>query len=186
MQGEGSLSQADIDALLMGSEDADATADTAAEETPPDQTGGGVSLDESTSLGGLEDLADLGDLGGLDTGALAADEEPKPLPKAKPAHKRRTSSGGRSQYEDSENMELLLDVKMNLSVELGRAKMRVEEVLNLGSGAIVELDKLNGEYVDVMVNNRLVARGEVIAVDENFGVKIVEIIDPEERFKIEL
>ncbi|MDH4129692.1 MAG: FliM/FliN family flagellar motor switch protein, partial [Spirochaetota bacterium] len=57
---------------------------------------------------------------------------------------------------------------------------------SLGSGVIIELDKLNGEFVDILVNNRLIARGEVVAVDENFGVKVIEIIDPEERFKIEL
>ncbi len=167
MQGEGSLSKEDIDALLMGSEDADVA--TEAEEKPQ-------SDDNLTK--------DLGDMTDFSSSASDAEEEPVTVKKEKTIKKH--SKAKNIEFEDSENMELLLDVKMNLSVELGRAKMQIEKVLDLGPGAVVELDKLNGEYVDIMVNNRLVARGEVVAVDETFGVRIVEIIDPSERFKIEL
>ena len=74
-------------------------------------------------------------------------------------------------------MDLLLDVHLDMSVELGRASMSVRDVLQLGPGSIVELDKLGGEPVDVLVNGRLIARGEVVVVDENFGVRITEIIN---------
>jgi flagellar motor switch protein FliN len=84
------------------------------------------------------------------------------------------------------NLDLLLDVKMNLVVELGRTKIEVKDVLDLGSGSVVELDKFTGEPVDLFINNRLVARGDVIAIDESFGIKVSEIIDPEERLKINM
>lgn len=73
-------------------------------------------------------------------------------------------------------MDLLLDVHLELSVELGRAKMPVKEVLQLGPGAVVELNKLGGEPVDILVNGRPIARGEVVVVDENFGVRVTEIV----------
>ena len=89
------------------------------------------------------------------------------------------------EFNNYENMELLLEVKMTLSVEIGKTRMRIEDILNLGAGSIIELDKLNGELVDIMVNNRLIAKGEVIAIDESFGVKVVNIIDPKDRLKLE-
>ena len=168
---DGSLSQADIDALLSGVEDADITTD----EPSSKQMDTGSSSGDS----GMEGL----DLDGLLSAPVG---ETKSAPKTTTVSKSKRPKAKYSDLDDSENMELLLDVKMNLSVELGRTKMRVEKVLSLGSGVIIELDKLNGEFVDILVNNRLIARGEVVAVDENFGVKVIEIIDPEERFKIEL
>lgn len=82
---------------------------------------------------------------------------------------------------DQNSMDLLLDVDLDLSVELGRANVPVREVLQLGSGSIVELNKLAGDPVDVLVNGRLIARGEVVVVDENFGVRITEIMNPSDR-----
>ncbi|MBI4178478.1 flagellar motor switch protein FliN [bacterium] len=81
------------------------------------------------------------------------------------------------------NLSLLLDVPMNVTVELGRTKMTVQDVLNLGSGSIVELDKLAGEPVDFMVNGKLIAKGEVVVIDENFGLRITDIVSPMERFR---
>jgi flagellar motor switch protein FliN len=82
---------------------------------------------------------------------------------------------------DQNSMDLLLDVDLDLSVELGRANVPVREILQLGSGSIVELNKLAGDSVDVLVNGRLIARGEVVVVDENFGVRITEILNPSDR-----
>jgi flagellar motor switch protein FliN/FliY len=76
----------------------------------------------------------------------------------------------------SEGIELLNDVELNVKIELGRAEMLIEEVLRLGDGAVVELDKLAGDPVDVLVNDRLVARGEVIVLNENFCVRVSEIV----------
>jgi flagellar motor switch protein FliN/FliY len=84
--------------------------------------------------------------------------------------------------EDPANgLELLLDIPLEISVELGRVRMLVREVVELGAGSIVEIDKTAGEPVDVMVNGRLVARGEVVVIEDNFGVRITEILNPQER-----
>ncbi len=82
---------------------------------------------------------------------------------------------------DQNPMDLLYDVKLNLSVELGRASMMIKDVLQLGPGSIVELDKLSGEFVDIMVNGKLIAKGEVVVVDDYFGVRITEITSHNER-----
>lgn len=73
-------------------------------------------------------------------------------------------------------IDLLRDVELNVKIELGRSRMRVDDVLRLGEGSVVELDKLAGDPVDVFVNNRLVARGEVLVLNDNFCVRINEIV----------
>jgi flagellar motor switch protein FliN len=79
------------------------------------------------------------------------------------------------------NISLLMDVPLKLTVELGRTTKMVKEILALAPGSVVELDKLAGEPVDILVNERLIAKGEVVVIDENFGVRITEIVNPEER-----
>jgi flagellar motor switch protein FliN/FliY len=74
-------------------------------------------------------------------------------------------------------MDILMDVQLELTVELGHASVPVREVLQLGPGAIVKLDKLAGEPVDVLVNGKLIARGEVVVVDETFGIRIAELVN---------
>lgn len=78
--------------------------------------------------------------------------------------------------EESKGISLLSDVRLDVKIELGRAEMYIEEVLKLGEGAVVELDKLAGDPVDVLVNDRLVARGEVLVLNDNFCVRISEIM----------
>ncbi|MGH7739222.1 MAG: flagellar motor switch protein FliN [bacterium] len=79
------------------------------------------------------------------------------------------------------NIALLMDVPLRMTVELGRTTKLVKEILALAPGSVVELDKLAGEAVDILVNEKLIAKGEVVVIDENFGVRITEIINPEER-----
>ncbi len=81
----------------------------------------------------------------------------------------------------SPNYELLLDVQMVLTVELGRTTEYVKDVLKLGEGSIIELDKLAGEPVDILINGKLIAKGEVVVIDENFGVRVTDIVGPAER-----
>ena len=81
----------------------------------------------------------------------------------------------------SQNINLLLDVQLTLTVELGRTKQYVKDILGLGEGSIIELDKLAGEPVDLLVNNKLIAKGEVVVIDENFGVRVTDIVSPSER-----
>jgi flagellar motor switch protein FliN/FliY len=79
------------------------------------------------------------------------------------------------------DISLLLDVPMTLTVELGRTTRLVQEILGLGEGSIIELDKLAGEPVDLLVNGKLIAKGEVVVIDENFGVRVTDIVSPDER-----
>ncbi len=81
------------------------------------------------------------------------------------------------------NIELLLDVPLTLTVELGRTRMLIKEILELTAGSIIELDKIAGESIDVLINNKLVAKGEVVVIDENFGIRITNIISPHERLQ---
>ncbi|KLO23407.1 flagellar motor switch protein FliN [Marinitoga sp. 1197] len=84
---------------------------------------------------------------------------------------------------DLEKLQLLFDVPLNVSVELGRRKYSLRDILNFHQGSMIQLDKLAGEPVDIYVNGRLIARGEVVVIDENFGVRITEIVSLEERLR---
>lgn len=79
------------------------------------------------------------------------------------------------------NLNLILDIPLRVAVELGRTKMVVNELLNLGQGSVIELSKLAGEPMEVLVNDKLVARGEAVVVNEKFGVRLTDIISPSER-----
>lgn len=81
------------------------------------------------------------------------------------------------------NLKLLMDVPMNVSVEIGRKKMTLKNILDLGTGSIVELEKMANEPVDILVNGKLIAKGGVVVIDDNFGVRITDIVTPEERIE---
>lgn len=83
--------------------------------------------------------------------------------------------------QDLQNLDMLLDIPLNVTVELGRTKRSVKEILELSSGSIIELDKLAGEPVDILVNSKIVAKGEVVVIDENFGVRVTDIVSQSER-----
>ncbi len=82
---------------------------------------------------------------------------------------------------DGDNLELILDVPLAVTVELGRVRMPVRSLLALGAGSIIELAKLAGEPLDVLINGKAVARGEAVMVNEKFGVRLTEIVSPSER-----
>ncbi len=84
---------------------------------------------------------------------------------------------------EEQNIDILLDVTLPVAIELGRTSMPIQDILNLGPGSVVELNRLAGEPVDLLVNDKLIARGEVVVVDENFGVRITSMVSPEERLK---
>ncbi|QDK46794.1 flagellar motor switch protein FliN [Bdellovibrio sp. ZAP7] len=79
------------------------------------------------------------------------------------------------------NLNLILDIPLKVTVELGRTKMPVSELLNLTQGSVIELNKLAGEPMEVYVNDKLIARGEAVVVNEKFGVRLTDIISPAER-----
>lgn len=91
------------------------------------------------------------------------------------------ASGAPADQKKQRNLGLILDIPLKVTVELGRARMVVSELLNLGQGSVIELSKLAGEPMEVLVNNKLVARGEAVVVNEKFGVRLTDIISPSER-----
>lgn len=92
------------------------------------------------------------------------------------------SSGGHGGPKDK-NLQLILDIPLRVTVELGRTKMPVSELLNLTQGSVIELAKLAGEPMEVYVNEKLIARGEAVVVNEKFGVRLTDIISPTERIE---
>lgn len=84
---------------------------------------------------------------------------------------------------DQRNLNMLLDIPLQVTVELGRTKRSVKDILELSQGSIIELDKLAGEPVDILVNQKLIAKGEVVVIDENFGVRVTEIISQRDRLE---
>lgn len=77
---------------------------------------------------------------------------------------------------EGDHMAIIMELELEISIELGRTRMKVKDVLGLGVGAIVELDKIIGEPMDIYANGKVIARGEVVVVDENFGIRVTEIV----------
>lgn len=82
---------------------------------------------------------------------------------------------------EGKNLQMVLDIPLKLTVELGRTKIMVSDLLNLGQGSVVELNKLAGEPMEIMVNDKLIARGEAVVINEKFGVRLTDIISTKER-----
>jgi len=78
-------------------------------------------------------------------------------------------------------LDMLLDLPLDVSVELGRTRMSIQELLALAPGSVIELDKVAGEPLDILINDRLVARGEAVVVNDKFGIRITDIVSPQER-----
>ncbi len=131
---------------------------------------------EGDEAGGLESRQDLEDEF-PDLSSVKVEET-----MAHPAEFQQLSVSA-SDRRSAGNIDLLMDVKMPIAIELGRTEMAISEILTLGPGSVVELDKLAGEPVDLLVNGKIVARGEVVVVDENFGVRITMLMSPQERLK---
>jgi flagellar motor switch protein FliN/FliY len=152
--------------------------------------GGGVSGDIAQALnGGAQPAAPRGmgamsgmqpNLGGMTGGGMSgmmqglgqptnvqSVQYPSLIPQATP--------------QEQGNIGLIMDVFMEMTVELGRTRKLIKEILGMGEGTIIELDKLAGEPVDILVNHKLIAKGEVVVIDENFGVRVTEIVSPIER-----
>ena len=91
--------------------------------------------------------------------------------------------GGKADKGKEANLDLILDIPLSVTVELGRSKMLINDLLQLGQGSVIELTKLVGDPLEVMVNDKLVARGEVVVVNEKFGVRLTDIVTPMERVK---
>ena len=92
-----------------------------------------------------------------------------------------SKSEGRDSSPKDRNLKMILDIPLRVTVELGRTKMPVSELLNLTQGSVIELNKLAGEPMEVLVNDKLIARGEAVVVNEKFGIRLTDIISPAER-----
>lgn len=90
---------------------------------------------------------------------------------------------GQTQGELNKNLDILLDIKLQLTVELGRAELPIKKVLELTRGSIIELEKVAGEPVELYANGKLIAHGEVVVIEDNFGLRITSITEPDERLK---
>ncbi len=148
---------------------------------PLDNSGSDNLLDQSEidkvlkETGADEDNADIPfDVPADNIGGLSE-------PEVKQADFQQLSSG--TPEGEPKNIELLMDVELPISIELGKTTMNIADILGLAPGSIVELDKLVGEPVDLLVNQRCVAKGEVVVVEENFGLRITQLVSPEERLR---
>ena len=124
---------------------------------------------------GQQQQQDFGGMGGM---MMPGQSQPNVQSVQFPGFNQQASGAG-----ESGNISLLMDVYMEMTVELGRTKKPIKEILGMGEGTIIELDKLAGEPVDILVNHKLIATGEVVVIDENFGVRVTEIVSPVERMK---
>lgn len=110
-------------------------------------------------------------------------EEDKQATDREPKASAKSEAGENIDPAFSGNMDFLLDIPLEISVELGRTKMLINELLKLGQGSVIELSKLAGETLEILANQKLVARGEVVVVNEKYGVRLTEIISPIERIE---
>ena len=122
-------------------------------------------MEDESAKEDLEVLEDIEDVGAGEDADEVLDE----------ADKSAAPSG------ETKSLDLILDIPLTVSVELGRSKMLINDLLQLGQGSVIELTKLVGEPLEVLVNQKLVARGEVVVVNEKFGVRLTDIVSPMER-----
>ena len=140
-------------------------------------TGGGHAAQPSAgAMGGHPAGAMAGMGGGAPMGAMGMGYAPSNVQSVQ--FPNLMPHGG---VQESGNIGLIMDVFMEMTVELGRTRKLIKEILGMGEGTIIELDKLAGEPVDILVNHKLIAKGEVVVIDENFGVRVTEIVSPMER-----
>jgi flagellar motor switch protein FliN/FliY len=113
--------------------------------------------------------------------AMAGTDESSAVPESDAPQK--SKSDGAADGRLTGNMDFLLDIPLEISVELGRTKILINELLKLGQGSVLELSKLAGETLEILANRKLIARGEVVVVNEKYGIRLTEIISPSERIE---
>lgn len=174
--GSDAVSQADIDALFGGPADEGAeAAPAAAPDERLDTLGRPFDEVAAAMQAAMEEEAAAASAASPDGGAGASDGGTQPGPPAQPVDLPEFNEAGAGSVHQ-QRVTMLGDVRLRVKIELGRTRMRVEDVLTLGEGSVVELDKLAGDPVDVIVNERLVARGEVLVLNDSFCVRISEVL----------
>lgn len=104
----------------------------------------------------------------------------KPAPQGAKFEELKPAAAGAGSTRD---MDFLLDIPLEVTVELGRSRMFIKDLLQLGQGSVIELEKIAGEPMEILVNDKLIARGEVVVVNEKFGIRLTDIISPTERIQ---
>ena len=156
----------------------DAPADSAEESSPEAPAeGDGDAVEQQADADMLKMLEDLPEEG---SGAKPEDINFESTEVGEAEFQQLSHPAGQP---ESRNIEMLMDVNLPVSIELGRTRMAITDILALGPGSVVELNKLAGEPVDVMVNGKAVAKGEVVVIDENFGVRVTQLLTAEERLR---
>jgi flagellar motor switch protein FliN/FliY len=107
-------------------------------------------------------------------------QPPKPAPQGAQFEELKPVAGGAGSVRD---MDFLLDIPLEVTVELGRSRMLIKDLLQLAQGSVIELEKIAGEPMEILVNDKLVARGEVVVINEKFGIRLTDIISPTERIQ---
>ena len=128
-------------------------------------------MGQAQGMGQMPGMGQMGGMAGFGGGQPAPNVQALQFPNLNP----------QSMAGEQGNIGLLMDVYMEMTVELGRTRKLIKEILGMGEGTIIELDKLAGEPVDILVNHKLIAKGEVVVIDENFGVRVTEIVSPMDR-----
>lgn len=170
---DGSLSQEDIDAILGGGGMGGDQMDSSSTENLDSGAGDFTDLDSLLGGGDGPSSADLNAaLGGGSPMTMDQTQSSK------------STSKSSSLMGSNSNLNLLLDVTMSLTVELGRTNRHIKDILQIGEGSVVELDKMVGDEVDLLANGKLIGRGKLVIIDEYYGVTITYIVDPMERLKL--
>jgi flagellar motor switch protein FliN/FliY len=99
------------------------------------------------------------------------------------AHSPPLDAGSGGARPDDQNLELILDVPVHISMEIGRTLISIRNLLQLSQGSVIELDRLAGEPLDVLVNGTLIAHGEVVVVNEKFGIRLTDVVSPADRVR---
>ncbi|MBQ6781916.1 MAG: flagellar motor switch protein FliN [Treponema sp.] len=177
--GMGTLSPADLGSLMGGA--------------APSQPMGGMAMGGGMNMGGMGMQQPMGGMamgGGMNMGSMGMQQPMMggmnmggSMGMAPPnvQNLQFPNLAGGPTAQEQGNIGLIMDVNMEMTVELGRTKKQIKEILGMGEGTIIELDKLAGEPVDILVNHKAIAKGEVVVIDENFGVRVTEILSPMER-----
>lgn len=157
IQADNGDAEADLDALVNESED-----------SVSDDDGGGLA--DLVTAGGDDAVGDGGDAGDLDEMLDDASSVPMEV-------------GSEEAVAEGMGVEFLMEMPLTLTFEVGRAKLKIGDLLSLGQGSVLELHRLVGEDLDLFVNGKLIAHGKVVVINEKFGAQLTEVITPEERIK---
>lgn len=131
-------------------------------------------------------MAEQGDESQDDIDALlngGASSVPEPKPQAERAPLDEFSPAARNQRDGAPDLDVILDIPVRISMEVGNTEITIRNLLQLNQGSVIELDRLAGEPLDVLVNGTLIAHGEVVVVNEKFGIRMTDVISPSERIK---